>query len=66
VKTEQPRPCHIVADPRDNRSLCGVKDPMPVVAQKAAILHRYPMARCLPCYAAAGLAVLFDLLPANA
>ena len=49
------RPTHIVADPDDRTSLCGIRDPYPRVAQEYAPAHQYRHARCLDCYTTAGL-----------
>lgn len=50
------RPTHIIPEPGARISLCGVKDPVPRLAQEHAWAHQYPMPRCLDCYTAAGLA----------
>ena len=48
-------PTHIIAEPGDLKSLCGVRDPLPVVALEHAAEHDYAQARCETCFRAAGL-----------
>lgn len=33
------QPTHVIADPGDTRSICGVKNPLPVVAAKHVQAH---------------------------
>lgn len=46
-------PTHIVANPGDRRSMCGIKDPMPVVWVEFVDAHvrGYGMAVCEQCAA---------------
>lgn len=59
-KQKQSGETHLVAEAGDRRSLCGVKDPLPVVMVKFAPMHAYPQRRCSACYFAAGLERLLD------
>jgi hypothetical protein len=56
------RPTHLVRDPGDRRSLCGIKNPLPVCAARHARAHRYPHDRCSACFEAAGLGDLLGRL----
>lgn len=49
-------PTHLVRNPGDKRSICGVKKPLPVCWAEKASAHRYPHERCAACFEAAGLA----------
>lgn len=46
---------HLVDEPGAKYSLCKVRDPMPRMWKVSAPAHKRPMARCRPCYEAAGL-----------
>jgi len=39
VRARDERPTHLVRQPGDKRSVCGIKDPLPVCAAKAALGH---------------------------
>lgn len=46
-------PTHVVAQPGDRKSLCGIRDALPVVAAKAVDAHvrGYAMLVCSECAA---------------
>lgn len=49
------KPVHIVALAGDSRSMCGIKDALPVVLKRHAPSHRYVRHWCPVCVAAADL-----------
>lgn len=46
------RPLHLVAEPGDRRSICGVKDPLPVCWARFALIHRRHRPGCDACFQA--------------
>jgi hypothetical protein len=50
------RPLHLVAKAGDRRSICGIKDPLPVCLDKFGQVHRvHHRTVCGPCFEGAGL-----------
>jgi hypothetical protein len=49
------RPAHVIAVPGDRHSLCGIKEPVPVVAAEFVAMHvaGWGMHVCVACAAAA-------------
>lgn len=43
------------------RSLCGIKDPLPVCLVRWAPAHQYPHDRCPVCFEKAGLVEMLNL-----
>jgi len=44
------RPLHLVAAPGDRRSICGIKDPLPVCWARFALVHRRHRPPCPTCF----------------
>lgn len=49
------RPLHLVASPGDRRSICGIKDPLPVCWERFAAVHARHRSPCPACFDGAGI-----------